>query len=68
MQTKKVLPRWCMGIIFLAHLIAICAALFMAWLLRFDFTLPYPRLLLSALPILVTIRLAVLYCYKLSHG
>src|SRR5437016_14014967 len=68
MQTKKVLPRWCMGIIFLAHLIAICAALVMAWLLRFDFTLPYPRLLFSALPILVTVRLAVLYCYKLSHS
>ena len=48
-----------MGIIFLAHLIAICEALFMAWLLRFDFTLPYPRLLFSALPILVMVRLAV---------
>src|SRR5260370_5133374 len=68
MQAKKVLPRWDMGIIFLAHSSAICAALFMAWLLRFDFTLPHLRLLLSALPILVTIQLAALYCYKLSHG
>src|SRR5260370_30956104 len=68
MQAKKVLPRWDMGIIFLAHSSAICAALFMAWLVRFSFTLPHMRLLLSALPILVTLQLAAFYSYKLSHG
>jgi len=44
-----------------------CALLF-AWLLRFDFTLPYHAILLSALPILVGIRLIAMACFGLHRG
>src|SRR5262249_49276459 len=51
---------------FQACLVA-CALLF-AWLLRFDFTLPYGAILLSALPILVAIRLVAMACFGLHRG
>jgi FlaA1/EpsC-like NDP-sugar epimerase len=51
---------------FQACLVA-CALLF-AWLLRFDFTLPYRAILLSALPILVGIRLLAMACFGLHRG
>src|SRR5262249_36705849 len=60
--------RWRNWIIFVVHSGAIGAALVMAWLLRFDFTLPRLRLLLTAMPVLVAIRLGALYRYKLNHG
>jgi FlaA1/EpsC-like NDP-sugar epimerase len=46
----------------------ICAALLLAWLLRFDFTLPHSRLLVLAAMLLLIIRLAGMYYYKLNHG
>jgi FlaA1/EpsC-like NDP-sugar epimerase len=52
--------------VFQASLVA-CALLF-AWLLRFDFTLPYGEILLSALPILVAIRLIAMACFGLHRG
>jgi FlaA1/EpsC-like NDP-sugar epimerase len=55
-------------ILFLIHSVTVCMALVLAWLLRFDFTLPHLRLLLSALPILVVIRWAGMYCCKLTHS
>src|SRR5262250_2443136 len=67
-ERKKMLLRWRNWIIFLVHAGAISAALAVAWLLRFDFTLPHLRLLLTAMAVLVAIRLAALYCYKLNHG
>src|SRR6266481_4375544 len=39
-----------------------------AWLLRFDFTLPYRRILLSAIPILVLSRLAAIAYFGLLRG
>jgi FlaA1/EpsC-like NDP-sugar epimerase len=39
-----------------------------AWLLRFNFSLPDLRLLLSIAPILVAIRLAAIAWYGLMHG
>src|SRR3989442_6766732 len=52
--------------LFQALLISFSLAL--AWLLRFDFTLPYRLLLLSSLPMLVLIRLAAIAGFKLMHG
>jgi FlaA1/EpsC-like NDP-sugar epimerase len=42
--------------------------LLLAWLLRFDFTLPYRRTLFLALPVFVVIRLAAMSYFGLLHG
>lgn len=55
-------------IMFLIQAVAVCVALAIAWLLRFDFELPRIRLLLSVMPILVVIRWTVLYGFQLAHG
>ena len=52
--------------IFQAWLV-ICS-LVMAWLLRFDFSLPYSRTLLIAMPILVVVRVIAMTCFKLHRG
>jgi FlaA1/EpsC-like NDP-sugar epimerase len=46
----------------------IICSLILAWLLRFDFTLPYRRVLLFAIPILVLTRLATMAYYGLLRG
>jgi len=46
----------------------VCGALLIAWLLRFDFTLPYRDLLLASAPILVVIRLLALRMFNLNRG
>ncbi len=46
----------------------ISASLLTAWLLRFEFSLPQRKLLLSALPLLVIVRLASLARFNLLHG
>ena len=56
---------WFIGM-FQAWLI-ICS-LILAWLLRFDFTLPYRSILLSAIPILVFTRLATMAYFGLLRG
>jgi len=43
-------------------------ALLIAWLLRFDFTLPYRDLLLASAPILIVIRLLALRIFNLNRG
>ena len=43
-------------------------ALVLAWLLRFDFSLPYRGLLFSAVPLLILIRLAAIGRFHLFHG
>src|SRR5216684_3174347 len=48
------------GLIFLS--------LLLAWLLRFDFTLPYRWHLWSTAPILILIRLATITYFGLLHG
>jgi FlaA1/EpsC-like NDP-sugar epimerase len=67
-EGKNMLLRWRNWIIFMMQSVTVCAALVLAWLLRFDFALPQLRLLLAAAPVLVAIRLTGLYCYKLNHG
>jgi FlaA1/EpsC-like NDP-sugar epimerase len=62
------LLRWRNWIIFLTQSVAICAALVLAWLLRFDFTLPHLRLLFAAASLLLVIRLTGIYFYRLNHG
>lgn len=48
--------------------IIVLGALLIAWLLRFDFTLPYRGLLLASAPILVVIRLLALRIFNLNRG
>ena len=43
-------------------------ALVLAWLLLFDFSLPYRGLLFSAAPLLILIRLAAIGRFDLFHG
>ncbi len=40
----------------------------LAWLLRFDFSLPYRKVLLITLPILIGLRLAAITRFRLMHG
>lgn len=44
------------------------ASLLLAWLLRFDFTLPDRALLVSAAPLLILIRVGVIARFGLLHG
>src|SRR5262249_13615036 len=62
------LLRWRNWIIFLTQSVTICAALVLAWLLRFDFTMPHGRLLLSAALVLIVTRLTGIYYFRLNHG
>jgi FlaA1/EpsC-like NDP-sugar epimerase len=52
--------------IFQAVLVSV--SLVSAWLLRFDFSLPYRRTLLMSGLLLITIRLATLRLFNLNHG
>jgi FlaA1/EpsC-like NDP-sugar epimerase len=46
----------------------VCASLILAWVLRFDFSLPHRRTLLTVLPILVAARLAAIWRFGLLRG
>ncbi len=46
----------------------IFCSLILAWLLKFDFTLPYRSILFSAAPILIVIRLATITYFGLLRG
>jgi FlaA1/EpsC-like NDP-sugar epimerase len=48
-------------------LLVLCS-LVLAWLLRFDFSLPYRSLLFSVAPVLILIRLAAIAPFGLYHG
>jgi FlaA1/EpsC-like NDP-sugar epimerase len=54
--------------IFSLQALLIVASATLAWLLRFDFTFSRPRVLLLALPILLTVRLLSMACFNLFHG
>ncbi len=56
---------WFIGV-FQASLI-VCS-LFFAWLLRFDFSLPYRQILIRATFVLLLIRLATFFKFNLLHG
>lgn len=55
-------------IIALFHVALVAASFMFAWLLRFDFRLTSPRLMLACLPLLVLSRLSALVIFKLVHG
>src|SRR3989442_1294576 len=55
-------------IIHLFHVILVCNSLVLAWLLRFDFTLPDRGMLLWSGILLVVVRLFVLRLFDLQHG
>src|SRR6266849_9929563 len=46
----------------------VCFSLLSAWLLRFDFSLPYRSLLIIAIPILVLIRLGAMAYFGIFRG
>jgi len=46
----------------------VCFSLLAAWLLRFDFSLPYRSILITAMPILVLIRLGAMAYFGLLRG
>src|SRR5712692_6669010 len=46
----------------------ISCSLVLAWLLRFDFSLPDRRILFAALPVLVSLRLVVIAYFGLLRG
>jgi FlaA1/EpsC-like NDP-sugar epimerase len=46
----------------------VSCSLLLAWLLRFDFSLPYRGLLFRTLPLLILIRLAALRLFNLHRG
>jgi FlaA1/EpsC-like NDP-sugar epimerase len=48
--------------------VLIFCSLCTAWLLRFDFSLPYRTLLFSAAPVLIVIRLGAMARFRLLHG
>ena len=48
--------------------VLVCCSLVLAWLLRFDFTLPERRTLLIAIPLLVLMRLTTMPLFGLLRG
>ena len=54
--------------IFVLELILIVLSGTVAWLLRFDFTFPQPKLFLRALPLLLLLRMAAMARFHLFHG
>src|SRR5208283_5460915 len=52
----------------LSQVILVFTSLVLAWLLRFDFSLPNRALLFSAAPLLIAIRLAAIGRFGLLHG
>jgi FlaA1/EpsC-like NDP-sugar epimerase len=54
--------------IFIFQAVVVCSSLVLAWLLRFDFSLPYRRILLLSGVLLVVVRLLTLRLFHLNHG
>ena len=52
----------------LGEVLLIALSVTIAWLLRFDFTLPDPQVLLAAMPILVLLRVLSMARFNLFHG
>lgn len=65
---SSILFHYRIWLIAASQAILIFVSLVLAWLLRFDFSLPYPALLLSAAPLLIFIRLAAIGRFGLLHG
>src|SRR5437879_2401495 len=54
--------------IYAFHSALVATSLILGWLLRFDFSLPYRRVLLSSGLLLVVVRLITLRLFNLDHG
>src|SRR5579859_6658017 len=54
--------------IYIFQAILVFTSLIMGWLLRFDFSLPYRRMLLTSGLLLVAVRLITLRFFRLNHG
>ncbi len=54
--------------IYVFQAILVFTSLILGWLLRFDFSLPYRRVLLTSGLLLVAVRLITLRFFKLNHG
>ena len=54
--------------IFIFQAVVVCSSLVLAWLIRFDFSLPYRRILLVSGVLLVVVRLLTLRLFHLNHG
>ncbi len=54
--------------IMLFHFLLIAASIVIAWLLRFDFRIPFPTLLFGCVPVLILFRIAALARFNLLHG
>lgn len=67
-QLSHVLLRRSAWFIALVQACLILSGLIIAWLLRFDFSLPYLTLLLATAPILISVRLAAIGIFGLFHG
>jgi FlaA1/EpsC-like NDP-sugar epimerase len=52
----------------LGEVLLVAVSVTIAWLLRFDFTLPNPQVLLTAMPILVLLRVLGMARFNLFHG
>jgi len=54
--------------IFIFQAVVVFSSLVLAWLIRFDFSLPYRRILLVSGVLLVVVRLLILRRFHLNHG
>jgi FlaA1/EpsC-like NDP-sugar epimerase len=54
--------------IYVFQAILVFSSLILGWLLRFDFSLPYRRVLFTSSLLLVAVRLITLRFFKLNHG
>jgi FlaA1/EpsC-like NDP-sugar epimerase len=52
----------------LFHFLLIATSVVIAWLLRFDFRIPFPTLLFGCVPVLILFRIAALARFNLLHG
>jgi FlaA1/EpsC-like NDP-sugar epimerase len=55
-------------VIYIFQVMLVICALVLGWLLRFDFSLPYRRVLLTSGLLLILVRLITLRLFKLDHG
>jgi FlaA1/EpsC-like NDP-sugar epimerase len=55
-------------IVYIFQAILVTCALVSGWLLRFDFSLPYRRVLLTSGLLLIVLRLSTLRIFNLDHG
>src|SRR5580692_2433838 len=52
----------------LFHFLLIATSIVIAWLLRFDFRIPFPALLFGCMPVLILFRVVALARFNLLHG